>query len=149
MTMSQNLVEFVRRHHALQAPTALDVLKVAIADHGDIDDEDRRRAAELSGLPEAAVYGVSTFYDNLMQSRGARHLRVRSRTGRIEIDALVTDRIEPGHVFTTFHFPEAGTNKLVGSSADVNTSCPEYKVIAADVCPVAEQPARTPALAGA
>jgi formate dehydrogenase major subunit len=49
-------------------------------------------------------------------------------------------------VFTTFHFPEARTNLLVGSSADVNTSCPEYKVIAVDVRPMLEQPAYTPAL---
>jgi formate dehydrogenase major subunit len=72
---------------------------------------------------------------------------VRSRVGRIETEARVTDRIEPGHVFTAFHFPEVRTNLLVGSSADVNTSCPEYKVVAVDVRPVAEQPAYTPSIA--
>lgn len=60
-------------------------------------------------------------------------VEVRSRNGRIEIEAQVTERIEPGHVFTAFHFPEVRTNLLVGSSADVNTSCPEYKVIAVAV----------------
>jgi CheY-like chemotaxis protein len=30
-------------------------------------------------------------------------------------------------VFTSFHFPEARTNLLLGQSADLNTSCPEYK----------------------
>ena len=69
------------------------------------------------------------------------------RRTRIEIEARVTDRIEPGHVFTAFHFPEIRTNLLIGPSADVNTSCPEYKVVAVDVRPVAEQPAYTPALA--
>jgi formate dehydrogenase major subunit len=69
---------------------------------------------------------------------------VRSRVGRIEVEAKVTERIEPGHVFTTFHFPETRTNLLVGQSADVNTSCPEYKVIAVDVRPIGEQPAFTP-----
>lgn len=69
---------------------------------------------------------------------------VRSRVGRTELDARVTERIEPGHVFTSFHFPQTRTNLLVGQSADVNTSCPEYKVIAVDVRPVAEQPAFTP-----
>jgi formate dehydrogenase major subunit len=49
-------------------------------------------------------------------------------------------------VFTSFHFPEARTNLLVGQSADVNTSCPEYKVVAVDVRPMAEQPAFTPQL---
>jgi formate dehydrogenase alpha subunit len=72
---------------------------------------------------------------------------VRSRVGRIEVEARVTDRIEPGHLFTAFHFPEVRTNLLIGSSADVNTSCPEYKVVAVDVRPVSEAAAHTPALA--
>ena len=66
-------------------------------------------------------------------------VEVRSRTGSIEIEARLTERIEPGHVFTAFHFPEVRTNLLVGSSADVNTSCPEYKVIAVAVRPVAQR----------
>jgi formate dehydrogenase alpha subunit len=72
---------------------------------------------------------------------------VRSRVGRIEVEAKVTERIVPGHVFTAFHFPEVRTNLLIGSSSDVNTSCPEYKVVAVDVRPVAEQPAYTPQIA--
>jgi formate dehydrogenase alpha subunit len=72
---------------------------------------------------------------------------VRSAHGRIELPARLTKRIEPGHVFTAFHFPEVRTNLLIGSSADVNTSCPEYKVVAVDVRPVAEQASRTPAIA--
>ncbi|HZV74043.1 MAG TPA: formate dehydrogenase subunit alpha [Conexibacter sp.] len=75
-------------------------------------------------------------------------ISVRSRVGRIELPAQVTDRIEPGHVFTTFHFPATRTNLLVGASADVNTSCPEYKVVAVDVRPIGERASRTPALAG-
>ncbi|MEJ7825767.1 MAG: formate dehydrogenase subunit alpha [Solirubrobacteraceae bacterium] len=74
---------------------------------------------------------------------------VRSAHGRIELHARVTTRIEPGHVFTAFHFPEVRTNLLIGSSADVNTSCPEYKVVAVDVRPVSEEPRRTPAIAAA
>ena len=84
--------------------------------------------------------------DRLWITDGQR-VSVRSRVGRIETEARVTERIEPGHVFTAFHFPEVRTNLLVGSSADVNTSCPEYKVVAVDVRPVAEQPAYTPAIA--
>jgi formate dehydrogenase major subunit len=74
---------------------------------------------------------------------------VRSAYGRIELTARLTARIEPGHVFTAFHFPEIRTNLLIGPSADVNTSCPEYKVVAVDVRPVAEQATRTPAIAAA
>ena len=79
--------------------------------------------------------------------RGRRPVSVRSRVGRIETRARVTERIERGHVFTAFHFPEVRTNLLIGSSADVNTSCPEYKVVAVDVRPVSEAAAHTPALA--
>ncbi len=92
--MSQNLTELVRRHHAVQAPSALDVLKEAVADHGEVSDEDRRRAAELSGLPEASVYGVSDFYDDLLAPRGERHLRVCTgtacfaATGGAHVDAI-------------------------------------------------------------
>jgi formate dehydrogenase major subunit len=71
---------------------------------------------------------------------------VRSRVGRIEVEARVSERIEPGHVFTTFHFPETRTNLLVGQSSDINTSCPEYKVIAVDVRPFSEQRSFEPAL---
>jgi formate dehydrogenase alpha subunit len=76
-------------------------------------------------------------------------ISIRSRQGRTEIEAQVTDRIEPGHVFTTFHFPETRTNLLIGNSRDVNTSCPEYKVIAVDVRPIGEEATMHPALASA
>jgi NADH:ubiquinone oxidoreductase subunit F (NADH-binding)/NADH:ubiquinone oxidoreductase subunit E len=92
--VSQNLVELIRRHHSVQAPTALEVLKEAVDDHGEVTDEDRRRAAELSGLPEAAVHGVSTFYDDLLAPRGERHVRVCTGTacfaagGNSHVDAV-------------------------------------------------------------
>ncbi|MHB8691004.1 MAG: formate dehydrogenase subunit alpha [Solirubrobacteraceae bacterium] len=75
-----------------------------------------------------------------------QQISVRSRVGRIETVAKVTERIEPGHVFTAFHFPEVRTNLLIGNSADVNTSCPEYKVVAVDVRPISEVPAFSPSL---
>jgi NADH:ubiquinone oxidoreductase subunit F (NADH-binding)/NADH:ubiquinone oxidoreductase subunit E len=79
--MSRNLVEIVRRHHEIGAPTALTVLKEAIERRGEITDDDRRLAAARSGLPEAAVHGVSTFYDDLLQPRGrSRHVRVCTGT---------------------------------------------------------------------
>jgi formate dehydrogenase major subunit len=74
---------------------------------------------------------------------------VRSPVGRIEVEARITDKIEPGHVFTAFHFPEVRTNELIGQSRDVNTSCPEYKVVAVDVRPMSETPAERPVLASA
>jgi formate dehydrogenase alpha subunit len=73
---------------------------------------------------------------------------LRSRMGRVEITAHVTEKINRGNVFATFHFPETKTNLLVGSSRDINTACPEYKVVAVDVRPVPEEPSMAPALSG-
>ena len=69
-------------------------------------------------------------------SERATSSRVRSPPGVSRSRRAVTDKIVPGHVFTAFHFPEVRTNVLVGQSADVNTSCPEYKVVAVDVRPM-------------
>src|SRR5690606_12107991 len=44
--------------------------------------------------------------------------------------ADVTERVQPGVVYTTFHFPESGANVVTTDSADWATSCPEYKVTA-------------------
>jgi len=105
-----------------------------------------RRTANLELLDRESLEIHPEDAERLWIADGQK-VSVRSRVGRIEVEAKVTERIEPGHVFTTFHFPEVRTNLLIGSSADVNTSCPEYKVVAVDVRPIAEQPAYTPALA--
>jgi NADH:ubiquinone oxidoreductase subunit F (NADH-binding)/NADH:ubiquinone oxidoreductase subunit E len=92
--VSRNLVELIRRHHAVDAPTALGLLKAAADDHGAVTDEDRKHVAEVTGLPEAAVYGISTFYDDLLMPRGARHVRVCTgtacfaATGGAHVDAV-------------------------------------------------------------
>jgi NADH:ubiquinone oxidoreductase subunit F (NADH-binding)/NADH:ubiquinone oxidoreductase subunit E len=92
--LSHNLVELIRRHHAVHAPTALELLKAAVEDHGEVTDEDRKHAAEVSGLPEATVYGISSFYDDLLAPRGARHVRVCTgtacwaATGGAHVDAV-------------------------------------------------------------
>jgi formate dehydrogenase major subunit len=105
-----------------------------------------RRTANLELLPNETLEIHPADAARLWIETGDT-ISVRSRVGRIETIAQVTDRIEPGHVFTAFHFPEVRTNLLVGSSADINTSCPEYKVVAVDVRPVPEAAAHTPALA--
>ena len=105
-----------------------------------------RRTANLELLPNETLEIHPDDAARLWIDTGDT-ISVRSRMGRIETVAQVTSRIEPGHVFTAFHFPEVRTNLLVGSSADINTSCPEYKLVAVDVRPVPETAARTPALA--
>jgi formate dehydrogenase major subunit len=55
---------------------------------------------------------------------------VTSRRGRVRLPADVTDRVAPGELFMSFHFPEALANSLTSDAVDDVTSCPEYKVTA-------------------
>jgi len=50
--------------------------------------------------------------------------------GMVTLAADVTDRVAPGELFMSFHFPEALANSLTSDSVDDVTSCPEYKVTA-------------------
>ncbi|MDO9422463.1 MAG: formate dehydrogenase subunit alpha [Herminiimonas sp.] len=63
---------------------------------------------------------------------------IKSRAGESVLRAEVTERIQPGVVYTTFHFPESGANVITTSSSDWATNCPEYKVTAVQVMPVAQ-----------
>jgi formate dehydrogenase major subunit len=50
--------------------------------------------------------------------------------------ARVTERVQPGVVYTTFHFPESGANVITTDSSDWATNCPEYKVTAVQIARV-------------
>jgi formate dehydrogenase major subunit len=63
---------------------------------------------------------------------------VQSRAGETVLRAVVTDRMPPGVVYTTFHFPESGANVITTDSSDWATNCPEYKVTAVQVSKVAQ-----------
>ena len=64
---------------------------------------------------------------------------IESRAGATVLRALVTERMQPGVVYTTFHFPESGANVITTENSDWATNCPEYKVTAVQVMPV-QQP---------
>ncbi len=53
-----------------------------------------------------------------------------SRAGETVVRALVTERVQPGVVYTTFHFPDSGANVITTENSDWATNCPEYKVTA-------------------
>jgi formate dehydrogenase major subunit len=63
---------------------------------------------------------------------------IRSRAGETVLRAHVTDRVQPGVVYTTFHFPESGANVITTDNSDWATNCPEYKVTAVQVEPVTQ-----------
>jgi formate dehydrogenase major subunit len=63
---------------------------------------------------------------------------VSSRAGETVLRALITERVQPGVVYTTFHFPESGANVITTENSDWATNCPEYKVTAVQVEPVTQ-----------
>ncbi|SEQ89878.1 formate dehydrogenase major subunit [Solimonas aquatica] len=63
---------------------------------------------------------------------------IASRAGETVLRAHLTDRVQPGVVYTTFHFPESGANVITTDNSDWATNCPEYKVTAVQVTRVSQ-----------
>ena len=63
---------------------------------------------------------------------------IQSRAGDTVLRAVVSERMQPGVVYTTFHFPESGANVITTDNSDWATNCPEYKVTAVQVMPVTQ-----------
>jgi formate dehydrogenase major subunit len=61
--------------------------------------------------------------------------RLASRAGETTLRVLVTDRVAPGVVYTTFHHPDTQANVVTTDNSDWATNCPEYKVTAVQVTP--------------
>ena len=62
-----------------------------------------------------------------------------SRKGDITLSAKITEKVQPGVVYTTFHDPETGANVVTTEYSDWATDCPEYKVTAVQVMPAEYQ----------
>jgi len=70
------------------------------------------------------------------EDRGIRTgdwVKLASRAGETALRALVTDRVAPGVVYTTFHHPDTQANVVTTDYSDWATNCPEYKVTAVQV----------------
>ena len=62
-------------------------------------------------------------------------VKVASRAGETSLRALITDRVAPGVVYTTFHHPGTQANVVTTEYSDRATNCPEYKDTAVQVSP--------------
>lgn len=58
---------------------------------------------------------------------------ISSRAGETRLRVEISNRVQPGVVYTTFHFPESGANVVTTDNSDWATNCPEYKVTAVQV----------------
>ena len=62
-------------------------------------------------------------------------VRLASRSGETTLRATITDKVNPGVVYTTFHHPDTQANVITTDFSDWATNCPEYKVTAVQVAP--------------
>lgn len=72
------------------------------------------------------------------EQRGVRDgdwVKLKSRAGETTLRALITERVAPGVVYTTFHHPSTQANVITTDFSDWATNCPEYKVTAVQVAP--------------
>ncbi len=72
------------------------------------------------------------------EERGVRDgdwVRLASRAGETTLRALITERVAPGVVYTTFHHPDTQANVITTDYSDWATNCPEYKVTAVQISP--------------
>ncbi len=60
-------------------------------------------------------------------------INIQSRMGDTTLRAKISDRMQPGVIYTTFHMPESGANVVTTDNSDWATNCPEYKVTAVEV----------------
>ncbi len=72
------------------------------------------------------------------ETRGVKDgdfVRLASRAGETTLRATITDRVNPGVVYTTFHHPDTQANVITTDYSDWATNCPEYKVTAVQISP--------------
>jgi formate dehydrogenase major subunit len=93
-----------------------------------------RRTANTTWHPE----DVLEVHPSDAEERGIRdgdEVTLASRKGATTLHAELTDRVPPGVVYTTFHYPVSGANVVTTEFSDWATNCPEYKVTAVQVTP--------------
>ena len=60
-------------------------------------------------------------------------VNIKSRAGHTSLSCRITERVQPGVVYTTFHHPWSGANVITTENSDWATNCPEFKVTAVEI----------------
>jgi len=134
---TRGLGRFIQVHHIPPAelpddeyPMVLNTGRMIFHWHGG---ELSRRSSGLFKMVDKPWIEINVDDADRLGLNGRKRVRVSSRRGSIEAEALVTDRVPPGMVFANFHFPEASANELTHAALDPIAKIPEYKVCAVKV----------------
>ena len=91
------------------------------------------RRTENSRWHEEDVLEIHPFDAELRGIVDGDLVALESRSGDIAIKARISERMQPGVVYTTFHHAKTGANVITTDYSDWATNCPEYKVTAVQV----------------
>jgi formate dehydrogenase major subunit/formate dehydrogenase alpha subunit len=92
-----------------------------------------RRARGLNAVYPEALIEIHPDDAKRVGIGNGQQIKVASRRGEIVAKAELTDRVEPGLIFSTFHFPESAANFLTNPALDPVAKIPEFKVCAVKV----------------
>jgi formate dehydrogenase major subunit len=96
-----------------------------------------RRTNNVAWHPEDMV----EIHPHDAEDRGIKEndwVGINSRAGQTVLRAKITERVQPGVIYTTFHHPESGANVITTDNSDWATNCPEFKVTAVQVTRVSQ-----------
>ncbi len=92
-----------------------------------------RRSRGLSELLPEERLEINPADAKKLKIKDGDKVKVKSRRGEVKVGAWVTDRVDKGTVFMSFHFWEANANVLTNAALDPKAKIPEYKACAVRV----------------
>jgi formate dehydrogenase alpha subunit len=92
-----------------------------------------RRARGLTAIYPEALIEINPKDAQRAGIAEGEMIQLASRRGEIAAKAWLTERVGPGLVFATFHFPESAANFLTNPALDPQAKIPEFKVCAVKV----------------
>jgi len=95
-----------------------------------------RRTANLA-FHDDDVLEISADDAAIRGLRTGDRATVASRYGTTELTVRISERVNAGVIYTTFHFAHTMVNNLTSNLDDWATNCPEYKVTAVEATRVA------------
>jgi formate dehydrogenase major subunit len=125
------LTEFVATEERVGPRFPLLLTTGRILSQYNVGAQTRRTANEL--WHDQDVLEIHPFDADERGVRDGDLVALASRTGEISLHAKITERVQPGVVYTTFHHAVTGANVVTTDYSDWATNCPEYKVTAVQV----------------
>jgi formate dehydrogenase major subunit len=92
-----------------------------------------RRCWGLNGVAPSEAIEINPEDAEQLGLKNGEVVKVSSRRGSLEVAANITDRVDVGVTFMTFHFTETPGNILTNSAFDPVSQTPEFKVCAVRV----------------